>query len=236
MTINLWLQTTDLCRYYQRGDNEVRAVDKVSLQVTKGEFLSIVGASGSGKSTMLNLMAGLDRPTSGQILVDSRPLSDLSRKQLAAYRAHRVGIVFQSFNLISHRTALANVELALMFNHTPPNERLTKSAAILEKLGLSDRSDHFPADLSGGEQQRVAMARALVKQPEILFADEPTGNLDYDNSIQVANLLRELNQTGLTIVMVTHDMELANRFSDRIVKMDYGKIVDDGSRKPGERP
>jgi len=223
-----FIQTSQLCRYYRRGPYEVKAVDQVDLAVNRGEFLSIVGSSGSGKSTILSLLAGLDTPTSGQIRVDGVGLDTLTRRELSAYRARRVGMVFQSFNLISHHTALRNVEMALLFNGTPRNERRRLAEDMLERLGLSERLDHRPSDLSGGEQQRVAMARALVKRPDVLFADEPTGNLDRDNSIQIAALLTELNSDGLTVVMVTHDSDLAARTAHRIIRMDYGRVIDRG--------
>jgi putative ABC transport system ATP-binding protein len=229
-----WLHTVDLCRFYRRGPQEIRAVDSVSLRIERGEFLGIVGASGSGKSTMLNLLAGLDTPTSGEIEVDGIRLGSLSRHDLAAYRAHRVGMVFQSFNLIAHRTAVENVELALYFNKTSRRDRRRGAVEILERLGLDDRLDHRPADLSGGEQQRVAIARALVKKPEILFADEPTGNLDRDNSLNIAEVLMELNRTGLTVIMATHDLDMAQQCAHRTVRMHYGRLIDDG--KDDQRP
>jgi len=221
-----WLKVIDLCRYYRRGTHEVRAVDGVNLNVEKGEFIGIVGASGSGKSTLLNLMAGLDTPTSGQIEVDSVTLGSMTRRELAAYRANRVGMIFQSFNLISHLSALRNVELALYFVEMPPRERRQRASEILERLGLADRQSHRPADLSGGEQQRVAIARALVKRPEILFADEPSGNLDQDNTEQIGGILTELNRDGLTVVMVTHDLAMAGQYAQRTIKMHYGAIID----------
>lgn len=225
--MSLWLKTENLCRYYKRGEHTVKALDGVSFEINHGEFLAVVGSSGSGKSTLLNLIAGLDSPTSGDIIVENESLVKMNRKQLSNYRASQIGIVFQSFNLISHYTALRNVEMALYFDHTPKKDRKDKAIATLESLGLGDRLDHKPADLSGGEQQRVAMARALVKKPKILFADEPTGNLDYENSNQIGQLLRDLNQSGLTVVMVTHDITMAEAEATRIVKMHYGRIVDD---------
>jgi len=225
--VDAWICTLDLCRYYRRGSCEVKAVDEVSLSVHRGEFVGIVGASGSGKSTVLNLLAGLDTPTSGRIEIDGVVLGSLSRRELAVYRAQKVGMVFQSFNLISHRTALANVELALYFDDTPRRDRRQRAVTMLERLGLADRLDHRPADLSGGEQQRVAMARALVKQPRLLFADEPTGNLDQDNSRQIALLLDEPNKQGLTVLLVTHDLDLARTHAHRCIKMHYGRIVDE---------
>ena len=230
---NSWIKTSGLCRYYQRGRNEVRAVDRVDLTVDRGEFAAVVGASGSGKSTLLNLLAGLDTPTSGHIEVGPQRLDRLSRREVASYRAGMVGMIFQSFNLISHQTALKNVELGLFFARVPRRERRDRAAAILDRLGMADRLDHRPADLSGGEQQRVAIARALVKKPEILFADEPTGNLDQDNSDAIVALLGDFNNDGLTVVMVTHDVEMAERTAGRIVKMHYGRIVREGTEDTG---
>jgi len=219
------LKTLDLCRHYQRGKHTVKAVDRVSIEIASGGFTAVVGSSGSGKSTLLNLLAGLDTPTSGTVRYRNSSLNDMSRKKLASYRAAKVGMIFQSFNLLNHQTALKNVELALYFDDTPRSSREAKAREILDRLGLSDRVDHKPPDLSGGEQQRVAIARALVKNPEILFADEPTGNLDQANSDSIAELLRELNREGLTIVMVTHDLDLARKTSARIIRMHYGEIV-----------
>jgi putative ABC transport system ATP-binding protein len=219
------IRTERLCRYYRRGPQEVRAVDGVDMRVNEGEFLAIVGASGSGKSTLLNLLAGLDTPTAGRIEFKGASLDSLSRRELASYRARRIGIMFQSFNLVHHRTALENVELALYFNGGPVRERRPRAVTILERLGLGDRMSHRPSDLSGGEQQRVALARALVKSPEILFADEPTGNLDRQNADQIMSLLSELNGQGLAIVMVTHDLEMASANARRIVRMHYGRIA-----------
>jgi putative ABC transport system ATP-binding protein len=223
-----FLNAIDLCRYYQRGPQTVRALDGVSIGVTKGEFLSIVGSSGSGKTTLLNLLAGLDTPTSGSVELNGIPLTTMSRRQLSAYRAHKVGMIFQSFNLISHYTALQNVETALYFNGTIPSERRRRALEILGQIGLEDRVTHRPSDLSGGEQQRVAVARAIVKKPEILFADEPTGNLDFENAEQLANLLRDLNRDGLTIVLVTHNLEMAQQYSNRTIRMQYGHVIQDG--------
>jgi len=221
-----WLAARSLRRVYRRGPAEVRAVDGVDLDVARGEFLAIVGASGSGKSTLLNLLAGLDTPTGGSIRVAGSELTALDRRARALYRARRVGMVFQTFNLLGHRTALENVELALAFNGAPRRDRRGRARAILERLGLADRLDHVPGDLSGGEQQRVAIARALVKEPEVLFADEPTGNLDEDNSLEIAGLLGEFNARGLTVLMVTHDLALARRAARRLVRMHYGRLAE----------
>ena len=221
------IQTENLCRFYKHGSEEIHAVNNVNLKIKNGEFLGIVGASGSGKSTILNLLAGLDSPTSGHITYNGKGLSSLSRTELAAYRADKVGMIFQSFNLIAHQTALQNVELALYFGDIPANQRKTIASEMLEKIGLGNRMDHKPGSLSGGEQQRVAIARALVKKPEILFADEPTGNLDQENSQLISELLAEQNKQGLTILLATHDMNMANKFTHRIVRMNYGKMEND---------
>lgn len=220
------LSATDLCRHYRRGQHLVRALDGVSLTIDRGEFLGLVGSSGSGKTTLLNLLAGLDTPTSGSLEIDGVSFSSMSRRQLSSYRANNVGMIFQSFNLIAHYTALQNVETALYFINTPPKERRRLASSALEQLGLADRFTHRPADLSGGEQQRVAVARAIVKKPEILFADEPTGNLDFENSNQIASLLTSLNRDGLTIVMVTHNLEMARTNAHRSIRMHYGRILD----------
>jgi len=222
-----WLDVNHLSRYFRRGPSEIKALDGVSLGIHQREFVGVVGSSGSGKSTLLAIMAGLDTPTSGQVRIEGHSIHEMGRRELASYRAHRVGMVFQSFNLISHYTALQNVETALLFNQTPHKQRRKQAAAALEQLGLSDRMTHRPADLSGGEQQRVAIARAIVKRPDILFADEPTGNLDHDNADQIARLLAELNRAGQTIIMVTHNLELAREYAHRIVRLNYGRIESD---------
>ncbi len=229
------LQAAKLSRYYHRGPQTIRAVDEVDLAIQQGQFLAVVGSSGSGKSTLLNLLAGLDTPTGGDIHFRDESLGSYSRRQLAGYRGTHIGMVFQSFNLINHRTALENVELAMYFDSTPRRERRDKASAMLARLGLADRLTHRPADLSGGEQQRVAIARALVKEPSILFADEPTGNLDQENSRQIVTLMQELSANGLTVVMVTHDLELARTFAGQMIRMHYGKIVVDPSAEGGHR-
>jgi putative ABC transport system ATP-binding protein len=220
-----WIRTHGLCRYYKRARHEVRALDNVDLSIKRGDFLAVVGASGSGKSTLINLLAGLDTPTSGHIEIENQNLSEFSSRALADYRAQKVGIVFQSFNLLAQHTAIRNVEMALYFSGTSRRERRSLAATALERLGLADRLQHRPLDLSGGEQQRVAIARALVKQPEVLFADEPTGNLDQENSTIISNILGELNHDGMTVVLVTHDLEIARQNARRVIKMNYGRII-----------
>ncbi len=226
MPETLHIRTEDLSRYYRRGKHEVRALDGVTVSIGKGEFVSLVGSSGSGKTTLLNLLAGLDTPTRGLVEFDGISLSDIPRRERAHQRARKIGMIFQSFNLISHYTALQNVETALYFNGTPPAERRRLAAEALERLGLADRLTHRPSDLSGGEQQRVAVARAIVKRPEILFADEPTGNLDYENSRLISSLIRHFNNDGLTIVLVTHNLEMARELSHSIVRLEYGRVVE----------
>ncbi len=235
MTSEAYLRTTDLSRHYRRGPSVVRALDGVSIAIARGEFLGIVGSSGSGKTTLLNLLAGLDTPTSGTVEIDGVPLTSLSRRQLSAYRAKKVGMIFQSFNLISHYTAVQNVETALYFNGSTPRERRSLATGVLEQLGLGDRLQHRPADLSGGEQQRVAVARAIVKKPEILFADEPTGNLDYDNAVQIITLLGGLHRDGLTIMLVTHNLELAKDQTNRVIRMQYGRVLPEPHAHRGGR-
>ena len=221
------LTANKLKRYFRLGSAEVKALDGIDLAIEEGEFLSVAGASGSGKSTLLNLLAGLDKPTDGEIMTPTGPLQEMSSKRIARYRAEEIGMVFQSFNLIPHRTAQGNVEMALFFSRMEKSARKKKSADILQQLGLGERGRHKPSDLSGGEQQRVALARALVKNPQILFADEPTGNLDRESAKVVAKILSDWNKQGNTIVMVTHNLDLAEKVSDRIVEMDYGKIVNE---------
>lgn len=229
-----WIHTDNLSRHYRRGDNVLRAIDGVSIEIAQGEALAVVGKSGSGKTTLLNLIAGLDTPTAGHVSVDGKRLADLSPKELSAYRAGYVGMIFQAFNLLPHQTALRNVELPLYFIDTPKRERRKLATETLERLGLGDRLDHRPGDLSGGEQQRVAVARALVKRPKILLADEPTGNLDRENSLELSDLLCDLNRDGLTMIIVTHDLEIASRTASRTLRMDYGRIVgENGSEKGG---
>jgi putative ABC transport system ATP-binding protein len=185
----------------------------------------VTGASGSGKSTLLNLLGGLDTPTSGTIEVQGRRISDLDAEELALYRRHAVGMIFQSFNLIPSLTALDNVALPLMFAGVPKRQRKSKAGSVLERIGLSARLSHRPAELSGGEQQRVAIARALINDPLILLADEPTGNLDSHTSREIVGLLAELNQSrGLTVLLVTHEEDLARNHADRLVRLQDGQV------------
>jgi putative ABC transport system ATP-binding protein len=216
-------------RHYQMGSALIRAVDDVTLEVCAGEFLALLGSSGSGKSTLLNLMAGLDRPTSGTIFAHGRNLSEMSRLELARYRSRSVGMVFQAFNLLPRMTLEENVELPLRLAEVERSERAGRVREALERVHLEKRLSHRPSELSGGEQQRAALARALVNQPALLLADEPTGNLDSATGEGILLLLREIQQSlGMTIVLVTHERPLAEKFSDRIASVADGKLVSDG--------
>ena len=213
-----------LTRQYRMGPTVVSAVAGIDLTIDAGEAVALVGPSGSGKSTLLNLLGGLDRPSSGEIWVDGENIARASAKRLVEHRKRRVGFVFQSFNLLPYRTALENVEVPLMISGISPKERRARAGALLEKVGLGARTSHRPSELSGGEQQRVAIARSLANEPSILLADEPTGNLDSATGTGVMSLLKELNQGGLTLILVTHDMTVAG-YADRIVRLRDGKIV-----------
>ncbi len=218
-------------RHYSMGSTEVRAVDDVSLTVSEGEFLALLGSSGSGKSTLLNLIAGLDRPTSGAIVVDSRNLAEMNSIELARYRSRTVGMVFQAFNLLPRMTLEENVELPMRLAEVDRGARAARVREALERVRLTHRLGHRPGELSGGEQQRAAVARALVNRPKILLADEPTGNLDSATSDEILHLLREINQSlGMTIVMVTHERSLADRFAHRLAVMADGRLSTDGTQ------
>jgi putative ABC transport system ATP-binding protein len=216
-------------RHYQMGSALIRAVDDVTLEVRAGEFLALLGSSGSGKSTLLNLMAGLDRPTSGAIFAQGRNLSGMNSLELARYRSRTVGMVFQSFNLLPRMTLEENVELPLRLAEVDRGERAGRVREALERVGLEKRLAHRPSELSGGEQQRAALARALVNRPTLLLADEPTGNLDSATGESIMVLLRKIQQSlGMTIVMVTHERPLAERFADRIASVADGQLASDG--------
>lgn len=211
-------------KIYKMGDNEVRALDGVSLAVEEGEFLIVMGPSGSGKTTLLHLMGCLDKPTEGEIYIASTPVSKLNDAQLAKIRNKMIGFVFQQFNLLSRLTALENVELPMIYAGVPKTIRRKKARELLELVGLGGRLHHRPTQLSGGQMQRVAIARALANDPIVLLADEPTGNLDSKSGEEILRIFSELNEKGQTIVIVTHDPEVANR-GDRIVRMRDGKII-----------
>jgi len=219
------IQAKNIVKMYNRGTSaQVTAVNDVSLEVNEGEFVAIMGASGSGKSTLMNIMGCLDRPTSGYVILDDLEVSRLGDEEMAKVRNHKIGFVFQMFNLLPRTNALENVELPLIYSDKPDTSRLAREA--LETVGLKDRIYHHPNELSGGEQQRVAVARALVNDPEIIFADEPTGNLDSKSSCEVMALFKKVHQQGRTIVLVTHEADIAE-YAERIVTIADGKLIDD---------
>jgi putative ABC transport system ATP-binding protein len=225
------VQTRSLAKTYFIGTVRVAALEDVTLAVGEGRFVAVTGASGSGKSTLLNLLGGLDTPSAGTIEVDGALVSAMDREALARYRRFGAGIVFQSFNLIPARTALENVELPLVFANVDKKERKRRAVELLEKVGLAHRANHRPAELSGGEQQRVAVARALANGPRLLLADEPTGNLDSRTAREIVGLLAELNRDRkLTVVMVSHEESLVREYAHDIVRLRDGRIVGTESR------
>jgi len=215
-----------LCKIYHMGEVVVRALDGVDLEVSAGDYLAIMGPSGSGKSTLMNLIGCLDTPTSGEYILNDQRVSDLDDAELATIRNHEIGFVFQTFNLLSRATALSNVELPLIYARVSARERHRRAREALEKVGLGDRAKHQPNELSGGQRQRVAVARALVNNPSILLADEPTGNLDSRTSAEIMELFDELNAAGNTLIVVTHEEDIAAH-ARRVVRLLDGKVVED---------
>jgi putative ABC transport system ATP-binding protein len=227
MNSNGFVVTEGLTKIYSSGKINVTALEAVNLTVEKGKFLGVTGPSGSGKSTLMNLLGGLDTPSSGIIKVEGKLISELDKEELALYRRYQVGMIFQTFNIISSYTALENVSFPLLFSGVSKKERKNRAGEMLNKVGLINRKDHRPAELSGGEQQRVAIARALVNQPKILLADEPTGNLDTKTSRQIMETLVELNKShGLTIIMISHEQSLLKDFADDVINLCDGKVVE----------
>jgi putative ABC transport system ATP-binding protein len=220
----------EIHKVYQTGDVEVHAVRGVSAEVQVGEFVAIMGASGSGKSTLMNIIGCLDRPTRGRYSLDGTDVSELGRDQLADIRNQKIGFIFQGFNLLSRTSALENVELPMLYLHRHLTNREQRERAVqaLSLVGLADRADHHPNQLSGGQQQRVAIARALVNHPALLLADEPTGNLDSQTSIEIMGVFQKLNEQGITIVMVTHELDIA-RYTKRNLIMRDGRLVSDSA-------
>ncbi len=217
-------------RHYRMGEALIRAVDGVSLEIGAGEFVALLGTSGSGKSTLLNLIAGLDRPTAGSVMVEGRDLAQLSSEELARYRRHTVGMVFQAFNLIPSMTLLENVELPMRFAEVEREERARRARQALGQVGLAARVNHRPAELSGGEQQRASLARALVNRPSLLLADEPTGNLDSRTGGEIMDLIRDCNRSlGTTVLLVTHERALAERYAGRFLSLADGKLISAGA-------
>ena len=227
------IQVENVHKYYDLGETKVHALRGVDLKIEPGEFVAIMGSSGSGKSTFMNMLGCLDKPSSGRYILEGADVSKMEKKDLAALRNRKLGFVFQGFNLLSRTTALENVELPTLYARMDRAERLKRAQEVLEMVGLGERIGHFPSQLSGGQQQRVAIARALVNRPAILLADEPTGNLDSRTSVEIMQIFQELNDNGLTIVLVTHEPDVA-QFAKRIVVFRDGKIRHDDPVR--ERP
>jgi len=221
------IQIKNLSKIYQKGLVEIPALLDFNTTIQQGDFVSIVGKSGSGKSTLLNIIGGLDKPDKGSIIFKGKDIALLKRSELALYRRHDIGMIFQSFNLINHLTAVGNISLALTFGGLPKKQRKNASQNLLKSVGMEHRFLHTPKELSGGEMQRVAIARALANNPKVLLADEPTGNLDSSTSNDIIQLLQNLNkENGVTIIMVTHDLEIAESISTKVIKLVDGKVAD----------
>jgi len=222
------IRMREIRKVYETGRVQVEALKGIELEIGRGEFAAIVGLSGSGKSTLMNLLGCLDTPSGGDYFLGGEPVAGLSRDALADVRNRRVGFVFQSFNLLPQISAVENVELPMLFGGVPPGERRRRANELLARVGLSERAEHRPTELSGGQMQRVAIARALAMEPDILLADEPTGNLDTSSGTDIMSLFSELWKQGRTLIVITHDMSLARR-TGRIVEMRDGRIVADGA-------
>ena len=220
------IEIRDMCKIYNPGENEVRALDHVDLRIDKNEFVAIIGQSGSGKSTLMNMLGCLDVPTSGTYILNGQDVSNLTDDDLSDIRNREIGFIFQGFNLIAGLTALENVELPLIYRGVPKKERIRLSEIALEKVGLKARIDHKPSEMSGGQQQRVAIARAIAQAPPVILADEPTGNLDSGSTKEIMEILKGLHAEGRTVILITHDNEIAER-AKRIIRIMDGKIVDD---------
>ena len=230
------VELQDIHKVYRMGaDVETKALDGISLTIQEGEFVAIMGASGSGKSSLMHIMGFLDTPTSGKYLFHGKEVQGLSEDDLAKIRNREVGFVFQAFNLLPRTSALENVKLPLIYAHAPVAEQDRKAKEALTAVGLGDRMDHMPNELSGGQQQRVSIARALVNNPKVIFADEPTGNLDTKSSYEIMCIFERLNQQGKTIIMVTHENDIA-AYAKRIIKLKDGKIVEDHNNRDQKNP
>jgi len=218
------LQLFHVSKIYRMDSLEVKALEDVSLKIDKGEFVAIMGPSGSGKSTLMYLIGCLDTPTEGKVILEGNDISGFSEEKMAKIRNEKIGFVFQMFNLLPRTTALTNTQLPLIYSNVPHKEKEEKTLALLARLGLSDRAGHFPNQLSGGEQQRVAIARALITNPAIILADEPTGNVDSKSGKEIMEIFKKLNKEGKTVVVVTHDKEVA-KYAQRIIKIKDGRII-----------
>ncbi len=221
----------NVAKVYRMGDVEVHALRGVTLRIEQGEFTAIMGASGSGKSTLMNIVGLLDRPTGGRYLLEGEEVSRLSTERLAEVRNRTIGFVFQSFNLLARTSALENVELPLLYGNVGGAERRARASRSLARVGLAERADHHPNQMSGGQQQRVAIARALVTEPRVILADEPTGNLDSRTSIEVMKLFQELGRGGITVVLVTHEPDIA-QYASRVIHMRDGRVLSDERQEP----
>ena len=218
------VKTEDVVKEYRMGSNVLRALDGINIEIERGEYISLMGPSGSGKSTLFNMIGALDRPTEGQVYIDGQNMSNLSQRQIAAFRCHRVGYIFQSYNLLNVRTAHGNVTLPMIFAGIPDKKRNEKAEKLLDKVGLGDRMYHLPDELSGGQRQRVAIARALANDPSIILADEPTANLDTITGREIIDLIKQLNiEQGVTVISATHDLKMLD-VSDRIVDIRDGLV------------
>lgn len=220
------VEINNICKIYNPGENEVRALDHVSVSIDEGEFVAIIGQSGSGKSTLMNMLGCLDVPTSGEYRLHGQNVSELTDNELSDIRNREIGFIFQGFNLIANLTALENVELPLIYRGVPRGERVRLARTALEKVGLGKRMEHKPAEMSGGQQQRVAIARAIAQAPPIILADEPTGNLDSSSTEEIMAILQELYEEGRTVILITHNNEIADR-AKRIIQIKDGKIESD---------
>jgi putative ABC transport system ATP-binding protein len=225
------IQLAEVKKTYHMGDVDVHALRGVDMTIDAGEFVAVMGSSGSGKSTLMNIIGCLDRPTAGQYLLDGREVSRMSRDQLADIRNHTLGFVFQSFNLLTRTSAVENVELPLLYQGINTKERVRRSREALERVGLGSRLDHHPSQLSGGQQQRVAIARAIVGKPKVILADEPTGNLDSRTSVEVMALFQQLGRDGITVVLVTHEPDIAE-YAARVILMRDGHVTSDTRHTP----
>jgi len=224
------IELIDICKEYIMGDSAVKALDEVNLKIEKGEFIAIMGASGSGKSTLMNILGCLDRPNCGTYLLDGIDVRDKTENELAEIRNKKIGFVFQSFNLIPRTSALKNVELPMIYAKKNATQRTKKAMEILVSLNLSDRAKHMPSELSGGQRQRVAIARALANDPDIILADEPTGNLDSKSSLEIMEIMKGLNLEGRTVIIVTHEHDIAE-YADRTITFKDGRVISDLVRK-----
>jgi putative ABC transport system ATP-binding protein len=229
------IATKDIHKIYKLGDTEVHALRGVSVDIEEGEFVSIMGASGSGKSTFMNIIGCLDKPTSGDYYLDGGKVSELGRDELAGIRNRKIGFVFQSFNLLARTTAAENVELPMIYNDSPTRTRARLAREALERVGLGGREKHYPSQLSGGQQQRVAIARAIVNDPSIILADEPTGNLDTTMSREIMEIFKSLNEQGKTIIIITHEHDIAE-YAERAIVFKDGSIIEEKRKdKSGAR-